>query len=105
MLLSSDKETPHQESHGWPRILINEGSNEKMAFGEPQYILSEGKPIMVTAHGPNAWPGDLDGDGKLDLLTCVDWSVYPFYGHNALAMKTRPEFTVSPVEKITTQKR
>ncbi len=58
-----------------------------------------GKPIKVTNHGPNAFPGDFDGDGKPDLLTCVEWSVYPFFGHNALEMKKRPTYEISAVPK------
>jgi hypothetical protein len=36
----------------------------------------------------------MDGDGKPDILTCVEWSVYPFYGHNALKMSHRPTFVL-----------
>jgi hypothetical protein len=41
----------------------------------------------------------MDGDGKPDILTCVEWSVYPFYSHAALTMKARPRYTLGPVEK------
>ena len=33
--------------HGWPQVIINEGTNLKPAFAKPQKILSEGKPIRV----------------------------------------------------------
>ena len=154
--------------YGWPRIVINEGSNGKWALREPRYILSEGKPIRltrweilggehwhdmgypypvyvdwdgdglpdlmlpnetnrifwyknigtrgrpmfappepmrvfgksvsITAHGPHPWAGDLDCDGLPDILACVEWSVYPFFGHNAIEMDRRPEFTLSAVQ-------
>ena len=48
----------------------------------------------VTSHGPNAWVADMDGDDKPDVLTCVEWSVYPFYSHAAIMMKERPTHEV-----------
>jgi len=36
----------------------------------------------------------MDGDGKPDILACVEWSVYPFYSHAALMMDERPMFTL-----------
>jgi len=80
-------------------LLRNCGTKTEPEFESPVTMRCFGTPIFVSNHGPCAWPGDFDGDGKLDLLTCVEWSVYPFYGHNALKMKTRPQFTVSPAEK------
>ena len=35
---------------------------------------------------------DLTGGGKPDLVGCVEWSVYPFYSHNAIEMPRRPSF-------------
>jgi hypothetical protein len=32
------------------------------------------------------------GDGKPDIVACVEWSVYPFYSHAALMMKKRPAY-------------
>jgi hypothetical protein len=51
-----------------------------------------GEPIRITNHGPHPWPGDFDGDGKPDIVACVEWSVYPFYSHAALMMKKRPTY-------------
>jgi len=36
--------------YGWPRIVINDGTNERPAWRAPQYIHSEGKPIRVLIH-------------------------------------------------------
>jgi hypothetical protein len=49
-----------------------------------------GEPIRITAHGPHPWVGDFDGDGKPDLVACVEWSVCPYYSHAALTMRQRP---------------
>ncbi len=80
-------------------LLRNCGTKTDPVFAKPVPFCCFGQPIRVTAHGPQAWPGDLDGDGKPDLLTCVEWSVYPFYSHAALTMKQRPTFELGTVEK------
>jgi hypothetical protein len=58
-----------------------------------------GEPIRITNHGPHPWPGDFDGDGRPDLITCVEWSVYPYYSHTALAMSHRPQYTIELIPK------
>jgi hypothetical protein len=70
-------------------------------FANPVPLCCFGEPIRITSHGPHPWVGDLDGDGRPDLLACVEWSVYPFYRHAALAMPQRPSFTLSRVRKVT----
>lgn len=37
---------------------------------------------------------DLTGDGRPDLVACVEWSVYPVYRHAALMKKRRPKYQV-----------
>ncbi len=80
-------------------LLKNVGSKKSPVFAPPRTMSCYGKPIKVTNHGPNAFAGDVDGDGKPDILTCVEWSVYPFFGHNAIEMKKRPTYEISPVAK------
>ncbi len=72
-------------------LLRNCGTKTDPVFEPPVTLCCFGEPIRLTAHGPHAWVGDLDGDGKPDLLACVEWSVYPFYRHAALKMKSRPK--------------
>lgn len=74
-------------------LLRNTGTRETAVFAPPRTFRCFGEPIKVTAHGPNAWPGDFDGDGLPDLIACVEWSVYPFYTHAALEMNERPATT------------
>ena len=66
--------------YGWPRIVLNNGTNDRPAFAEPQLILSDGQPIRVlrdevlgTKHWHNmGYPFpvyvDWDADGLPDLL-------------------------------------
>ncbi len=83
-------------------LLRNCGTKTNPKFEDPVTMRCYGKPIRITNHGPHPWAGDLDGDGKPDLLACVEWSVYPFYNHNALTMPKQPTFTlqtaISPIE-------
>lgn len=78
-------------------LLRNAGPAEQPRFDPPRTLSCFGEPIHVTAHGPHPWVGDFDGDGTPDLVTCVEWSVYPFYRHAAIEMSERPRFTLSPV--------
>lgn len=73
-------------------LLRNAGTKTAPVFAAPTTMCCFGEPIRITNHGPHPWPGDFDGDGKPDLVTCVEWSVYPFYSHAALMMQQRPAF-------------
>lgn len=75
-------------------LLRNVGTKTEPVFVEPVTMRCFGKPIRITNHGPHPWPGDFDGDGQPDLLTCVEWSVYPLYRHAALMMPERPGYTL-----------
>ncbi len=84
-------------------LLRNVGTTTSPVFEPPQTMRCYGEPIRVTNHGPSAWPGDIDADGKPDLVACVEWSVYPVYRHAALRMPTRPKFQFGKVEIFKSQ--
>ncbi len=75
-------------------LLFNVGTQTDPVFAEPATMSCFGEPIRITNHGPHPWPGDFDGDGRPDLITCVEWSVYPYYSHAALMLKERPKYTL-----------
>ena len=79
-------------------LLRNVGTKTDPRFAAPETMRCFGEPIRNTNHGPNAWPGDFNGDGKPDLITCVEWSVYPYYSHAALMMKERPKYTLELIK-------
>lgn len=75
--------------------LRNVGTRSEPRFDLPHPLECFGRSIKVTQHGPHPWIGDIDGDGRPDVLTCVEWSVYPFFSHNALEMSQRPTYELS----------
>jgi hypothetical protein len=81
-------------------LLRNVGTSEDAVFAAPRTMKYFGKPIKVTNHGPHPWAGDVDGDGLPDLVTCVEWSVYPFYGHAALEMEAPPTYSLGQVVRV-----
>ncbi len=78
-------------------LLRNVGSAREPIFDLPREFKCFGQPIGFTIHGPNAWAGDGNGDGKPDLLGCVEWSVYPFFCHAALEMDAPPAVEIGPM--------
>ena len=81
-------------------LLRNVGSKAEPVFDLPREFKCYGEEIAFTIHGPNAWPGDLNGDGRPDLLGCVEWSVYPFYAYAALEMGEHPEYEIGEVRSL-----
>ncbi len=76
-------------------LLANVGSPTEPVFALPRQFKLYGKPFTpFTIHGPNTWPADFNGDGRPDLIGCVEWSVYPFFAHAALEMDRHPEFVL-----------
>ncbi len=88
-----------EPANGSMYLLRNVGGKTAPVFDAPRTFCCFGTPIKITDHGPSAWAGDMDGDGKPDLLACVEWSVYPFYTHAALEMTERPKYDLGALQK------
>ncbi|HCU34486.1 MAG TPA: hypothetical protein DGT21_03290 [Armatimonadetes bacterium] len=81
-------------------LLRNCGTPTEPVFEPPVTLCCFGEPIKVTTHGPHPAVADIDGDGRPDILACVEWSVYPFYCHAAIQMPRRPEYELGPVKTL-----
>ncbi len=75
-------------------LLRNCGTRTDPVFEPPVTLCCFGVPIKLTSHGPHPAVADLDGDGRPDILACVEWSVYAFYSRAAMEMPARPEVEV-----------
>jgi len=71
------KEAPPCSTPLW---LENVGSNHSPRFAEPRVIkLASGEFINLRVHDCSPWASDVDGDGRLDLVTgAEDGKVYYF---------------------------
>ena len=78
-------------------LLRNTGTATSPRFAAPHTMKCFGDPIRITNHGPHPRPCDYNGDGQPDLITCVEWSVYPYYTHATLMMPQRPKYTLELV--------
>ena len=89
--------------YGWPRILINCGTNEKPALSEPQLIYAQGKPIRIlreevlgkrgSGHNmgyPYPVYVDWDGDGLPDLMLPNETNRILWYKN--IGTRSRPGF-------------
>ena len=81
-------------------LLRNCGTKTEPKFENPVTLRCFGEPIRITNHGPHPWVGDFTGDGKPDIVACVEWSVFPLYRYAALMMKQRPSFKIGTVTAI-----
>jgi len=81
-------------------LLRHCGVKKAPVFEPPRTLCCFGEPVKVTAHGPHPWVADMNGDGLPDIITCVEWSVYPFYSHAAVEMAERPSFELGSVERV-----
>ena len=88
--------------YGWPRIVINNGSNARPAFSEPQPILANGAPIRILrdeVFGSKYWHNmgyplpayvDWDGDALPDLMLPNETNRIFWYKN--IGTRQRPEF-------------
>jgi len=80
-------------------LFRNIGTKTDPLFAPPRTLRCFGEPIMTTKHGPRAAVGDLDGDGKPDILAGCENGLFLVFRYPALEMEKRPEFALDALRK------
>ncbi|MBT6154778.1 MAG: VCBS repeat-containing protein [Planctomycetaceae bacterium] len=74
-----------------PAVLRNIGTKTNPRFDFPKRLACWGQKLTgIAKHGPYYGVGDLDDDGKPDLLACSEMGTYHFFRRTALEMPHRP---------------
>jgi hypothetical protein len=74
-----------------PAVLRNIGTKTKPKFDFPKRLACYGEELNgIAKHGPYYGIGDMDGDGKADLIASTEVGNYVFFRRTALDMKHPP---------------
>jgi hypothetical protein len=78
-----------------PALVRNIGMKTDPRFDFPERLRCFGVELSgIAKHGPYYGVGDLDNDGKPDLLACPEMGTYHFFRRTALDMPRRPSFAI-----------
>lgn len=83
LISSTDGPTKTERENYGVQLLINCGSKENPVFQKP-LTLKQIQDRMTIHHEPNLGIGDVDGDGKLDILAKSDGGVIHYFNHEYL---------------------
>jgi hypothetical protein len=81
-----------------PAVLRNIGTKTEPKFDFPKRLACYGEEINgIAKHGPYYGVGDMDGDGKSDLIASTEIGTYVFFRRTALDMERHPEIEIGKV--------
>jgi hypothetical protein len=81
-----------------PAVLRNIGTKESPKFDFPERLACYGEVLNgIAKHGPYYGVGDMDGDGKSDLIASTEVGTYAFFRRTALDMETHPKTSFGEV--------
>ncbi len=82
---------PGQTMKSGPALLRNIGTKTAPKFAHPKYLKSYGEKLTgITKHGPYLGVGDMDGDGRPDLIASTEVGSYVFFRRTAMDMDKPP---------------
>lgn len=84
-----------------PAVVRNIGTKQKPKFDFPQKLACFGEVMTgMVKHGPYYGIGDMDGDGKPDLLASTENGTYLFFRRTALDMSDPPTIKLGDVRVL-----
>ena len=83
-----------------PAVLRNIGTRTHPRFDQPRRLTCYGEDLVgITKHGPYYGIGDMDGDGRADLLASTEVGAYVFFRRTAMDMDKPPATQFGKVRK------
>ena len=74
-----------------PAVLRNIGTRTQPKFDQPRRLTCYGEDLVgITKHGPYYGVGDMDGDGRADLIASTEVGAYVFFRRTAMDMDKPP---------------
>ena len=74
-----------------PAVLRNNGTRTEPRFDYPVRLACYGEELSgIAKHGPYYGIGDMDGDGKSDLVATTEVGTYVFFRRTAIDMEEPP---------------
>lgn len=78
-----------------PAVLRNIGTKTAPKFDAPKRLKCYGEELSgIAKHGPYYGVGDMDGDGRSDLITSTEVGTYLFFRHTAIDMERPPKLEI-----------
>jgi hypothetical protein len=80
-----------------PAVVRNIGAKTDPRFDFPRRLACFGEEMSgIAKHGPYYGAGDMDGDGKPDLIAGVEMGLYLFFRRTAMDLDAPPQTVLGP---------